>query len=890
MLLGVSLCLPSVALAVTVDSVADKGTTAPDQIIPDPGNKDPILSDDSDEEKMDESAPEAGEDSGIQGDNGREFDHGDGGDVAVLKDKKGKDAVESASDASLNSSGENSSVVSCPIAEGAYLIKSAVSATRVLDVAGGSFYDGALIQLWTSNMSSAQRFKVSVGSDGYAVISNIQSGKVLDVVSASKESGTPVWQYASNDSKAQKWHVVANNDGTYALESALRAGLVLDISGASDCDGSKLQVYEANDSKAQKFSFVGAVAPAEGGRTIADGIYEINSVLAAEKSLDISAASINNGAIAQIYNSNHSLAQRFLVQMDEEGFYHITAVHSGKSLDVNQGNLIPGAKVHQWDTNGNNNNQRWIVRQNDDGSVSFICRSNAQALDVRWGDAANGTPLQAYTDNGSAAQRWNLVSVESLLDEGYYSIKSKVGSGRSLDISAGSASGGANLQLWSWNGSAAQRFKLRQSDEKGVYTIEVLCSGHRLTQRGNNVVQAAEAVTNAADQQWRLVASGSGGVSFVNNQSGLALDVSGAGDWDGNNIGAYKQNGTASQAFMVEKVNVIGNGTFVLRSSGGCALDVAAGSRANGANVQVYEYNDSGAQKWNLRSVENGLFVVENARSKKVLDVAERSAVPGTNVQQWETANSLNQFWRVDYIGGGKYSLVSALGNLSLTVDGNGSSNGQNVTIRTTDGSASQQFRLDASTYVPENFSDKIASFTTYSTNSYAGTYNMQRALNSFNGYVIWPGQTMSFFGVAGPCGAAQGYLLAGVVGGSGYGGGICQSSTTLYGASIRAGLTIVERRNHSVPSTYVPIGLDAMVDFGSSDFRVRNDFDFPVKIVTNTPGNTLQVDIYGIQPEWFDYIEPRSWWTGLRSAAAQRTYYKNGQAIYVEGLRDSFY
>lgn len=90
---------------------------------------------------------------------------------------------------------------------------------------------------------------------------------------------------------------------------------------------------------------------------------------------------------------------------------------------------------------------------------------------------------------------------------------------------------------------------------------------------------------------------------------------------------------------------------------------------------------------------------------------------------------------------------------------------------------------------------------------------------------------------MAGPCGKAQGYKQAGVVGGVGYGGGICQASTTLYGAAVRAGLTIVQRRNHSVPSTYVPIGQDAMVDYGSSDLKFRNDYDYPVKLVTYVSG-----------------------------------------------------
>ena len=187
-------------------------------------------------------------------------------------------------------------------------------------------------------------------------------------------------------------------------------------------------------------------------------------------------------------------------------------------------------------------------------------------------------------------------------------------------------------------------------------------------------------------------------------------------------------------------------------------------------------------------------------------------------------------------------------------------------------------------------FGTCMSKFTTVSTNNSNGTYNMSKALKSFNQVVIQPGQTISFFGIAGPCGKAEGYLPAGVVGGIGYGGGICQASTTLYGAAIRAGLTIIQRRNHSVPSTYVPIGQDAMVNYGSSDLKFRNDFNFPVKLVTYTEGKTLYAEVWGTQPSWYDYIIIDSWWTGSRSAAANRKYIKNGSVVRTEQLPSSYY
>lgn len=183
-----------------------------------------------------------------------------------------------------------------------------------------------------------------------------------------------------------------------------------------------------------------------------------------------------------------------------------------------------------------------------------------------------------------------------------------------------------------------------------------------------------------------------------------------------------------------------------------------------------------------------------------------------------------------------------------------------------------------------------ISSFSTHATSGEGSWFNMKRALAQFNGIVVKPGATLSFNGTTGYCGPQNGYVLGGVVGGMDYGGGICQASTTLYGAAIRAGMDIIQRRNHSIASTYVPRGLDAMVNWGTSDLKVRNNFSFPLTIRTWTQGRDLYVEIYGADPEWFDTVEVNAWITGAHSASASRTYYKNGKKIRTESLPNSYY
>ena len=774
-----------------------------------------------------------------------------------------------------------------PLPDGSYVVVPACSASRCLDVAGGSSADGADVRLWASNMTGAQRVVARADAEtGLYELSFSGTGKALDVAGAGIAAGTNVQQWSANGTEAQRWAISANDDGTYSVESALAEGLSLDVAGAGDFDGANVAVWPANGTAAQRFSFIPAPAQVEpAGRTVDDGVYELVGA-GSGKALDVSGASRADGAAAQIWARNSTMAQMFRVVLGSDGFYSVRAVHSGKALDADLGNVVPGARVNQWSDCGSAN-QRWRIDVAADGSWTLVNAASGLALDVCGGSSADGAAVRTWTPNGTAAQSWSAVPVTSLIPEGYVAISSLLPGGRVLDVSGGSDRAGANAQTWEWNGTPAQRWLASDAGD-GCVRLESLCSGMLLTQTGDGCDLRPASGSDA--QRWRAEPADAGGVALVNAASGRALDVAGAVDWNGADVQTWAANGTSAQSWSVQPVGCVGEGTYeVVCAADGRALDVSGGSRADGANVQAWTRNDTGAQKWRLSAGGSGWQLL-NCRSKKALDVDNAGSADGTNVQQWSSYGNAAQTWSVEYAGGGAYKLVNAGAGKPLDVAGAGGWDGANVAVWSDNGTLAQRFRLVPATYTPENFIDLIGQFTTYSTNTYAGTYNMQRALNSFDGYIILPGHTMSFFGVAGPCGAAEGYMAAGVVGGVGYGGGICQASTTLYGATLRAGLTIVERQNHSIPSTYVPIGLDAMVNYGTSDFRVRNDYDFPVMIVTSTPDTTLWCGVYGIQPEWFDYVEPISWYTSGNTASAQRIYYKDGQAVLIQWLPDSVY
>lgn len=79
----------------------------------------------------------------------------------------------------------------------------------------------------------------------------------------------------------------------------------------------------------------------------------------------------------------------------------------------------------------------------------------------------------------------------------------------------------------------------------------------------------------------------------------------------------------------------------------------------------------------------------------------------------------------------------------------------------------------------------------------------------------------------------------------SGLGGGICQVSGTLYNAMLKANINATERVRHTFPSTYVPIGMDATIDYGNIDYKFKNTLTYPIYIEGITNGANVTFNIY---------------------------------------------
>ena len=151
---------------------------------------------------------------------------------------------------------------------------------------------------------------------------------------------------------------------------------------------------------------------------------------------------------------------------------------------------------------------------------------------------------------------------------------------------------------------------------------------------------------------------------------------------------------------------------------------------------------------------------------------------------------------------------------------------------------------------------------------------NVKLSAAACDGVVLLPGEEFSYNNTTGSRTEDKGYLPAPTYNAGAsvddVGGGICQTSSTIYYALLHTTLEVVERQNHSYATGYVPDGMDATVFYGVLDFRFKNNTNYPVKVKTESydkNGNRyLKVTLVGTNEdgryakptnEIFDEVQP---------------------------------
>lgn len=152
-------------------------------------------------------------------------------------------------------------------------------------------------------------------------------------------------------------------------------------------------------------------------------------------------------------------------------------------------------------------------------------------------------------------------------------------------------------------------------------------------------------------------------------------------------------------------------------------------------------------------------------------------------------------------------------------------------------------------------FLEKSSFSTSFSLSTDERKNNIKLAMKSLDGLVVDEGEIFSFNQITGKRSVESGYKEAKIISGGtfvlGAGGGVCQVSTTLFNACVLADLEIIEANTHSLPVSYVEPSFDAMVSFGSSDLKFRNNSGGKIIITTSSENDICKIKIFGLKNKY---------------------------------------
>lgn len=507
-------------------------------------------------------------------------------------------------------------------------------------------------------------------------------------------------------------------------------------------------------------------------QSVPDGTYTIGSLKNNKMVLDVADNGSTNGTNVQIYSSYGSNAQKWDVRHVADGLYNILKHNTDMALSIANGVAKSAANVEirKLDSSGTDGSQLWCLSKLSNGCFNIISSLDPNiVLDIKNGTVTDRQNVQVYKANDTEAQQFKLFAAATpgpsdyMISDGTYTIKCASNKSYSVDIYNGLRSSGANVQLYTYNNTQAQKFYFK-SDGKGYYTISVIGSGKVLaTTNGspivkNNVQQST--YTGANTQKWSLQTT-SNGIKIVNMASGLTLDVSGGVLARGRNIQGYYDNGTDAQRFVIDKTNALTDGIYVVRSflDVSKVFDIASASTAENVRVQVYSSNNTTAQRFGIEAltsdtdeelymiktgasggyltssgttvvqrgnhntksndyntwklVWNGTyFSMRNVYTGNVLDLPNAKATNGNKLQTYK-ANGTNAqhfyFVPANLLVNGTYLINSTVPNQKLVLDVVNASTSYDANIQafTKSGHIAQQFTITATDSTSDTYKIK---------------------------------------------------------------------------------------------------------------------------------------------------------------------------------------
>ena len=319
------------------------------------------------------------------------------------------------------------------------------------------------------------------------------------------------------------------------------------------------------------------------------------------------------------------------------------------------------------------------------------------------------------------------------IPNGTYYINAYSKDSSSLEIAGGGTQNGVKTQLYGYNKSGAQRFTFtKQSD--GSYVITNVNSGKALdvlnAVPGNSAVVQQYEPNGSAAQRW-FIRDANPGYYLQSALGNWVLDLAGAATANGTAIALYEPNGTNAQRFLLSSADagIPINTTVKIASAinNNLVMDIAGGATANKVAVQLYGWNDTDAQKYRFAEVGNGVYQITNVKSGKLMEIAGGAMGNGGTIQQYAANGTQAQRWvAVKY--GSNVALLNSKTNRAIDVPAANAVNSVKLQSYAANGTNAQQWTISKAPTMRE-YLDELAS--KHRGDLSDGTYVVESALQS---------------------------------------------------------------------------------------------------------------------------------------------------------------
>ena len=572
------------------------------------------------------------------------------------------------------------------VADGLYAVESGVAYNQVIDMRGGANTDLTVYQfaqIYNSTKANAQKLQLVYDpATGYYKIVNPTTKKLLDVYLGKAEKGAKVGFWKDNGSIAQRWILVGDEAKGYELVSAANDKLCIDVEGGKSASGTSLRLWTRNGSVAQRFWFISLeqAAPAS-EQVLEDGAYTIKS---GSFMLDVAGGSTANGANVRLYSNNGSMGQKWYLTY-RDGFYTVQSMASGLALDVKGASVVPGANVQLYNSN-HSDAQLWRIEESD-GGYRLVNKVNGLVLDVEGGKAAKGTNVDVFRAGANATETWAISKTE-LIETGCVTIGSALSDSLVFDVKGGSTVSGARIQLYSSNGTQAQKWMVSDAGND-QYEIRSIATGLWL---GEN--SSSQLVQLNTKFLWTPVWTDQG----VSLRSGTSsIDVPGGKAAKGTLMQTHKYNNSKAQAVRLKSAWLLNTGNYLIQSPLGTVAEVKGDFYTKGQTIQMAKASGTMAQAFTVTLNSNGTYTITNTLSKMAFDVASASKDKGADVRQWTSNGSNAQRWKLSWKDG-TFTITNVNSGLVLDIAGGSSAAGANVRQWTSNGSKAQTWTFKPTT------------------------------------------------------------------------------------------------------------------------------------------------------------------------------------------------